>query len=790
MSTHSSVRRRRARNKPVWLLLAISLARLALAQSDVAELRLTVRDATGQSLPAAVELVNEAAHTRQSIQLPPEGSYTFRNLPFGFYRLTVSQPGFASASSLVELRSALPVAREIALGIQPIESTVEVTDADTLLDVNQAANARYIGARQVKERSAGQPGRGVIGLVTMEPGWTLEANGVLHPRESEYDTQFVLNGFPVYDNRSPAFAPAVEADNVESMKVYTSGIPAEFGEKLGGVIEINTRRNTSPGFHGTAVVQGGSFATGSAFFSGGYTQAGTSASISAEGFLTDRYLDPPVTENYTNHASSGVFTAALDRDLTQFDRVNVSLDRRETHLEVPNDLLQQAAGQRQDRNSHDTAGRVSYQRILSPSLIASVRVMVRDTGAGLWSNPLATPISASQDRDYREGYFNGSLAGHRGRHEWKAGVEARYASIGESFGYRIQSYDILGVPVIDPGYPPAYSFRGRAPDREQAGYAQDMVRLGNFTLSGGVRFDHYSLLVSQSGWSPRAAASWHSQPLGLVLHVSYDRTFGTPPFENLLTSASPATAALNGGFYLPLKPSRGNYAEAGFDKAFAGHVRFDASYFRRDIRNFEDDDLLLNTGVSFPIAYRSATVRGVEAKLEVPQWGRFSGYLSYSNTIGIAQYPISGGLFPDDGAQALLASTARFPISQDQRNGARGWVRYQLLPRLWTAWSASYNSGLPVENPDQLPDLAFLAAQYGPQIVARVDFDRGRVRPAFSLDTSVGVELWRHENRAVTVQADVTNLTGRLNLINFAGFLSGTAIAPPRGAGIRLRAEF
>jgi len=40
------------------------------------------------------------------------------------------------------------------------------------------------------------------------------------------------------------------------------------------------------------------------------------------------------------------------------------------------------------------------------------------------------------------------------------------------------------------------------------------------------------------------------------------------------------------------------------------------------------------------------------------------------------------------------------------------------------------------------------------------------------------------------VQADVLNVTNRFNLINFAGLLSGTAIAPPRGAAIRLRTEF
>jgi outer membrane receptor for Fe3+-dicitrate len=64
------------------------------------------------------------------------------------------------------------------------------------------------------------------------------------------------------------------------------------------------------------------------------------------------------------------------------------------------------------------------------------------------------------------------------------------------------------------------------------------------------------------------------------------------------------------------------------------------------------------------------------------------------------------------------------------------------------------------------------------------------VKPSFSLDASVGADLWRREKRSVSVQADVLNLTNQLNVINFAGLFSGTDIAPPRSFGIRLRTEF
>jgi hypothetical protein len=74
--------------------------------------------------------------------------------------------------------------------------------------------------------------------------------------------------------------------------------------------------------------------------------------------------------------------------------------------------------------------------------------------------------------------------------------------------------------------------------------------------------------------------------------------------------------------------------------------------------------------------------------------------------------------------------------------------------------------------------------------VNRVNYPRERVLPSFSLNASAGVSLWKHEQRSVSLQGDVTNMTGRLNLINFDGLLSGTAVGSPRAASVRLRAEW
>jgi hypothetical protein len=173
----------------------------------------------------------------------------------------------------------------------------------------------------------------------------------------------------------------------------------------------------------------------------------------------------------------------------------------------------------------------------------------------------------------------------------------------------------------------------------------------------------------------------------------------------------------------------------------------------------------------------------------VPRWGRFSGWVSYSLSKAVGRLPIAGGLFLGDDVAEQFGSTETFPITQDQRHTFRTRVRAQLHPRAWVAIAGTYNSGLPVET-DSLASPEFLAAQYGQAVLDRVDFDRGRVRPSASLDLSFGADLKRSGSRSLRLQADVFNLTDRLNVINFAGLFSGTAIGAPRSGAIRLRFEF
>ncbi len=754
------------------------------AQSETGELRLRVVDPGGLALPGSVVLESDANQLRKVLTTDSEGLLDAKLLPFGVYRVTVQHDGFQAAVQVVTIQSGLPLTTEIQLHIAAPGTVVEVHDGATLLDPERAGSVNRIGKSTIETRQGSLPGRALIDLVNDQPGWLLEGNAVLHPRGSEYQTQYVVDGVPLTDNRAPGANVQLGGEGVDSVGVYTAGIPAEYGRKMGGVIEVSTVQDPRKGLHGTLELNGGSFSTAGGYSMLQYGWGKNSASLSADGARTDWYQNPPVLQNFTNSGTTGDFAGSFERDLSSSDRLSLSVRHELARFLIPNEFVQQESGQRQDRDALETIGIASYQHLWSPHLLGDLHAMVRDDTTHLNSNASSTPILAGQDRGYRESYIKGLLTADRGAQEWKAGAEGDFTNLHEQF-----AYIITDPSQFDPSTPLTFQFAQRGHDREQAVFVEDTWRPRHWVVAAGLRWDHYSLVVDQSAFSPRLSVSHYFPGHDLIAHISLDRVFQTPAFENILLSSSPAVASLNPEVLrVPVEPSHGTYYEAGLSKAFAGQLRLDVNTFLRDLDNFADDDQLLDTAISFPISFRKARVYGAEGKLELPHWNKFSGFASYSYLVGSAYLPVTGGLFlGDEATEALQERSGRFWVTQDQRNTVRTRLRYAMVPRAWIAAGAEYGSGLPVAFTG---DYDQAVAQYGQQLVDRVNFSNGRVKPSLSLNASAAADLLRTDKLTMQLQIDGNNLTDRLNLIDFAGLFSGNAVAPPRSWDARLRLSF
>ena len=764
-------------------LLAFA-ATAAWGQANRGELRFSIADPSGAGLRARILLDSQASHFHQALETDATGHVTLALLPFGTYSLTVERGGFVAYHSTIDLHTTIPQDRRVQLAVAGVETQIRVNDVNTGVDLHSASDASQIGTEQIDERLSSLPGRSVQDLVVSQPGWIYEGNSVLHPRGSEYETQFVVDGIPLTDNRSPSFGPEIEADDLESMSIYTAGFPAEYGRKMGGVVELNTRRQTDPGLHGELVMSGGSYDTLSGFGRLQETRRHDSISVSASGSHTQHYLNPVVPQNFTNTGTAADFSAAYERDLTSNDRLVVDIRREISRYLIPNELIQQQAGQIQNGDNFETMGTAHYQHIVSPDSLILLSAMLRSNSKDLVSNTNPTPIAAFEHDRFSEAYFKGTYSLHRGHHELKAGLDSDSTFLHENFRYELTDPD-----QFDPGTRHSLSFADARPDLEQSAFVEDLARFGDWTASLGIRWDHYQLLLNRHSMSPRITIGRAFPQQNLVLHASYDRVFQTPSFDNILLSSSPEVSAINGDFLrLPVQPSAGDDFELGAVKGFSNHLRFDVATYRRQTRNAADDDQLLNTGVSYPIAFNKSITYGAEGKLQITSVGSVSGFVSYSYLVGMEWFPVTGGLFLGQDAQdAASHLSGHFPATQDQRNTLATRWSANISSRLRLSAGASYGSGLPFAYGGTRDDSL---VQYGPDVVSRLNFARGRILPQLAVSASMSADLIRRDHFQSTLHVDGENLNNRLNVLDFGGLFSGNAIAPERSVLMRLETHF
>ena len=151
-------------------------------------------------------------------------------------------------------------------------------------------------------------------------------------------------------------------------------------------MEITSPKNTPDGWHGEFDAEGGSFHTGSGHAALFYASGGNRFSVSGDGFHTERYLDPPVLDNFTNTGNAGGLSASYERDFSNSDRLFLTITENAVRYLVPNEVVQEQSGQRQVSAQKEIMGQVRYTHAFSTDVLLSVAGSVRDATALLSSN--------------------------------------------------------------------------------------------------------------------------------------------------------------------------------------------------------------------------------------------------------------------------------------------------------------------------------------------------------------------------------------------------------------------
>jgi outer membrane receptor protein involved in Fe transport len=781
----------------------------AAAQTRIGTVQGTVKDPNGALVAgAAVTISQSNTGYKQSTQTDDQGAFRLVNVPFSDYNVRAEASGFQATEQHVDLESAIPINLDFNLAVEGTAQTVTIEADPDHAEHDKVSSDTDINQTILERQAGAAPSRGIEAIVASAPGFAPDDNGRLHPRGSESQVQYVVDGVPITDNLSAIFSTSLDARTLRTVEVLTGGIPAEFGDKLAGIINVNTRSGLETPTQGGVTFSGGSFSTGEvgADFSTRTKKFGFLTNLSAS--TSQRFLDPPTLENFHNFGRSGKGFFRFDYQFDQNNSLRATFLVGGSNFQIPNRVEQELAGQDQRQRLRDSSVFITYERIFSPSAIGQFSFFNRYATAKLLSNPLSTPVVATQDRSLQNTGGLAAISLARGTHNIKFGGQFTFTPVRENFSfYTTAPFDDLvddqGNVVANPvnAFTPAspFVFNGQRTGRSLSAYIQDQFTpFRNFTVAVGLRYDNYKLVIQDDAFSPRIAVAYFIPRTQTTLRASYNRLFQFPPAENLLLASSSEAAALSPLAVLqgqsgarPILPDKQNVFEVGALQQLSRFFRLNLAVYQKRITNFGDKDQFFDTGVIFPITISSGRVTGEEIRLESTNLRGFRGFLSYANARAYGVTPINGGLFLGEAVESLESPGQIFANDHDQRNSAQFQLSYtHRRSGMYAIFGGRYDSGYPtdVEPGTTLAD--FTAAGFDPRLYNEIDFQRGRTRPRTILNLSIGADLLQHQRTSLNFQFDIQNLTDELFLYNFESVFSGTHVGFPRLFSGRLALRF
>jgi hypothetical protein len=202
----------------------------AFAQATSGSISGTVLDPSGAVVANAVVTIhNPVSGLDRSTNSDSNGNFSFANVPYNPYHLTVTAAGFAQNAQDVEIRSAVPVTVKVALSVAASSDTVTVEAGADLVE-NDPTGHTDVDRALFDKLPLESQSSSISSLVTLaSPGVAADSNGLFHGMGDHASNSFSVDGQPITDQQSKIFSNQIPVDSIESLEVIPGAPPAEYG---------------------------------------------------------------------------------------------------------------------------------------------------------------------------------------------------------------------------------------------------------------------------------------------------------------------------------------------------------------------------------------------------------------------------------------------------------------------------------------------------------------------------------------------------------------------------------
>ncbi len=581
------------------------------------------------------------------------------------------------------------------------------------------------------------------------------SNPEFHVRNEYANVQTRINGVVLPEGVS-ALGPVLDTNFIGSMSLLTGSLPAEYGLRTAGVLDITSRSFTTPG--GEISLYGGSQQTITPSFDYGGSVGSTEYFVTARGNWNALGLENPTSALNAIHdyTQQGKFFGYVSTLLDQSTRFSVISAASYSAFQIPDNPGQTALGDfgsptanssTLNENEYDTyiANIAAWQRhgtdgdaqIAVYSRYAEVH-FVPDIIGDLEFNDVASDVIRQSVLNGIQGDASYIVTGH---HTLRFGFAVSAEKTNVNTIYTV----LPGSPGAVTGSPFTITDSSSLLGWNIGTYIQDEWRINEqWTLNSGLRFDQLYQYVDANQFSPRIALVY--KPFqGTTFHIGYARYF-TPPYQAQAYTANIAlfnntTNQPDVPLADPVLPERSNYYDIGVDQVVLPGLTVGLDAYYKQTTDPIDDGQFGSAVVLTQFNFAQGFSEGGEFKLKYVN-GNFNAYANFSYNITEAKDPISNQYLIDLPDYTYLLTNWHYTDDMQLMTGSAG-ASYRWYDTLFTT-DLIYGSGLRSGDLESTPPVPPNSQHTPPYVV---------VNAGISHDFK-----WSPDAKPLTVRFDIVNL--------------------------------
>jgi outer membrane receptor for ferrienterochelin and colicins len=540
-------------------------------------------------------------------------------------------------------------------------------------------------------------------VILQAPGVVQDSFGQLHVRGEHNGLQYRLNGVILPEGIN-VFSQAFDAHLIQSVSLITGALPAEYGLRTAGIIDVTTKSGIFDQ-HGSVSMYGGSHGEIEPSFFHGGSMGNFNYFVTGDFLRNDLGIESPdgrsnpIHDHTTQYHGFGYFEYLFGEN----DRLSWILGTSHGKFQIPNQYGMQPSlgltvnGQTDfpSQNLNENQTEITHYGILSwqhsqGKFDTQTSFTARYSSLTFTPDPLGDLLyngiaQYAFKRDVAYALQNDSSYQLSDHHTLRGGFYFQRDRATSNTTSQVLQTDANGVPLNDIPY--TIIDNGQQSQSLESVYLQDEWKmLSAVTVNYGVRFDRYSAYSSGSQTSPRVNVVW--KPLdGTTVHAGYSRYFSPPPFELVgtkdialfeNTTNAPSQTQTSAPF-----AERANYYDIGAQQKIVEGLTVGVDTYYKQAVNLIDEGQFGAPIILTPFNYRHGQQYGAELAINYTQ-AAFSAYGNLASTRDIGKDIVSSQFnFSTDDLNYI--ATHYIHLDHEEQLTASGGVSYLVFDTRFSA---------------------------------------------------------------------------------------------------------